>query len=375
MDRQGRTRRTTATRARLIPAIVTVVLVAGAIGRGYAAARAALPHARATAAIPAAYPTPGEETYQGCPPQGDGGDTALNLLKNRIDLGRWHPVPLSSLLALAWPRAVEKARRSDWSPADAATVARDEGRPVVTEGYILLVRHEGPESPNCHDATARDYHTWLAASPGPLAARAHALIVELAPCVVALHPRWGTEADILALKGKRVRISGWLMLDQEHPEQVGKTRGTLWEIHPVMTIAVWQGGRWVDLDTGRVDTGASPGAGPTPIVPPARTTAVPRLIGALRVVVSVQPNPTSYGTAATVQASTAPGGQCGVKVVYASGTISTSRALQATRTADGRGTVAWTWRFGSHTTGQGRATVTCMLGGRDGVGSALFTVG
>jgi len=35
-----------------------------------------------------------------------------------------------------------------------------------------------------------------------------------------------------------VRISGWLMLDPEHPDQLGKTRGTIWEIHPVMKLKV-----------------------------------------------------------------------------------------------------------------------------------------
>ena len=42
-----------------------------------------------------------------------------------------------------------------------------------------------------------------------------------------------------------VRISGWTMLDPEHPDQVGKTRGTIWEIHPVMRLDVMQaGGGW-----------------------------------------------------------------------------------------------------------------------------------
>jgi hypothetical protein len=31
------------------------------------------------------------------------------------------------------------------------------------------------------------------------------------------------------------------MLDQEHPDQLGKTRGTLWEIHPIMRIEVSRG--------------------------------------------------------------------------------------------------------------------------------------
>ena len=50
-------------------------------------------------------------------------------------------------------------------------------------------------------------------------------------------------------KKQRVRISGWMMLDPEHPDQVGKTRGSIWEIHPIMKIEVNQNGSWVDLDS------------------------------------------------------------------------------------------------------------------------------
>jgi hypothetical protein len=37
------------------------------------------------------------------------------------------------------------------------------------------------------------------------------------------------------------------MLDQEHPEQLEKTRGTLWELHPIIEFEVRQGGDWVPL--------------------------------------------------------------------------------------------------------------------------------
>jgi hypothetical protein len=65
----------------------------------------ALPHpqhaadARRSAPLAASF-QPVEETFQGCPPQGDGGDAQLNLRKNRIDAGAWQPVSLASLLAL-----------------------------------------------------------------------------------------------------------------------------------------------------------------------------------------------------------------------------------------------------------------------------------
>jgi hypothetical protein len=38
------------------------------------------------------------------------------------------------------------------------------------------------------------------------------------------------------------------MLDQEHPDQVGRTRGTLWEIHPIMKIEVNRNGGWTTLN-------------------------------------------------------------------------------------------------------------------------------
>jgi hypothetical protein len=45
-------------------------------------------------------------------------------------------------------------------------------------------------------------------------------------------------------------VSGWLMMDQEHPDQVGKTRGTLWEVHPVMRLEVERRGGWEPLGSG-----------------------------------------------------------------------------------------------------------------------------
>ncbi len=41
----------------------------------------------------------------------------------------------------------------------------------------------------------------------------------------------------------------WLMLDPEHQDMInGGLRSTLWEIHPITKIEVWNNGQWVDLD-------------------------------------------------------------------------------------------------------------------------------
>jgi len=60
---------------------------------------------------------------------------------------------------------------------------------------------------------------------------------------------WTVEAlDAVVRQKTRVRISGWTMLDPDHPEEVGKSRGTLWEIHPVMQIETAQAdGSWKEL--------------------------------------------------------------------------------------------------------------------------------
>jgi hypothetical protein len=74
-------------------------------------------------------------------------------------------------------------------------------------------------------------------------------VVETTPPVRSKHPNWRTDLlGQIARKDQRVRVSGWLMLDPEHPDQVGKTRATIWEVHPVMKIEVFDGDRWADMD-------------------------------------------------------------------------------------------------------------------------------
>ena len=164
-----------------------------------------------------------------------------------------------------------------------------------------------------------------------------------------------------------VHVSGVGFFDVDHG-QSGVAPNAI-ELHPVLSIR-WGNGATIP------PAGAGAGAGtPAPTIGTPVPTIETRTSGALTVRVGVSPNPTSYGIATTVQAMTVPGAPCRVRVVYASGTTSTSRALQTMQTADGRGSVTWTWRFGSRTAGQGRATVTCVLGNRQGTGSATVTVG
>jgi hypothetical protein len=182
-------------------------------------------------------PRPRNETFQGCPPEGDGGKRQLNLLKNRVDEGDYVPVAFDAILNLGW--------RND-------EVERYQGIPVTVEGYLAKARLQGPESCNCHgaDESFKDFHIWLTKNAGE--DRERSLVVEPSPVVRAKHPAWTLDnLNRLVQQRQRVRISGWLLLDPEHPDQIGKTRGTIWEIHPVMKIEVQQGGNWVNLDNWR----------------------------------------------------------------------------------------------------------------------------
>ncbi len=152
---------------------------------------------------------------------------------------------------LPWPKGIERKTRANWSAADAAQIARYEGTPVQVEGYLAGAKQQGPESCNCHATDDVDNHLWVVNSPSQ--DRAHSLVAEITPRMRALHPGWAFDRVRPLVDGQtRVRISGWLMLDQEHPDQVGQTRGTIWEIHPIIDFAVQRNGQWISLDTGRV---------------------------------------------------------------------------------------------------------------------------
>ncbi|HEU4563670.1 MAG TPA: hypothetical protein VFS05_03435 [Gemmatimonadaceae bacterium] len=196
-------------------------------------------------------PAPVTTTFEGCPPEGDSQRMAeINRLKNRVDTSAaYRLVPLDSLLTLSWPPATPERTPRQWSRADRAAIERRQGIPVAVEGYVAGARLSGTESTNCHgaDARYRDWRLWIVARAGE--SRARSVVTEPTPRVRASHPGWSLDALRDAQRAReRVRVSGWLFFDPEHPDQIGKTRGTLWEIHPVTRIEVQRGGRWVSLD-------------------------------------------------------------------------------------------------------------------------------
>jgi hypothetical protein len=196
-------------------------------------------------------PLPLDSAFDGCGPDGSQPDYQLNRRKNRIDEGAYLPVPWKLIARLPWPRQVGYRFRNQWGSGETRQVARYEGAAVSVEGYLVGYRLEVPEPPNCYakDPEHKDYHMWLSESPGDQ--RARSVVVEITPRVRVRHPAW-TEDRLAGLEASRsrLRVSGWLMLDQMHSEKVGGNRRTLWEIHPIMRLE-WQrrDSSWVSLDS------------------------------------------------------------------------------------------------------------------------------
>ncbi len=193
-----------------------------------------------------AKPEPQEEHSQACADigkpntAGSAVDTATNLLKNRIDDGQYQDVSFDDVLKLDWKNLPRK--RYQWSADQVKQIAVDEGAAIALVGYLVAVKPEGPEQTNCElpDSTWHDWHMWLVPTAAQAKAkdRTKAVVVEVTPRVRRLDADRFDAAQIhkWISSQQQVRVSGWLLLDPDHPDQVGKTRGTIWEIHPVMKL-------------------------------------------------------------------------------------------------------------------------------------------
>lgn len=202
-------------------------------------------------------PEPVEQVGGACAAEGLGKngkpapDPQTDLRKNRVDTSStYHSVSFAQLLALPWTGLPRK--RTGWVGADSLQVAKYEGPAIALEGYLVDAVEEGMESTNCEIDTHawHDWHMWVVPTPTEAANRdrLRAVVVEVTPRVRARSTSWVLgSVKALARSGEKVRIAGWLMWDPDHPDQVGKTRGTTWEIHPVTRIEVFRNGTWTDI--------------------------------------------------------------------------------------------------------------------------------
>jgi hypothetical protein len=100
---------------------------------------------------------------------------------------------------------------------------------VRVTGCLIGVREEGPEATNCFGRRHEDRDWHLLLTERCDSPRREAIVVEVTPRL-----RVSSLAELRQMT--RVRVTGWLFLDPEHAAEVGRSRATRWEIHPVTSI-------------------------------------------------------------------------------------------------------------------------------------------
>jgi hypothetical protein len=235
----------------LIAALIVAALLVGRLGASTLAPITAVIAAPPVGDLPMMpeKPPASPEGFKGCPAEGDGGDVDLNLLKNRVDKGAYVPVALDSILALTWPKSAEQRPMAEWTSSGRAFITQYLGVPVVVDGYIDALREEVAEAANCN-RTEPGTDLWrLSITLEPRDRRSQAVIALSTPQTRMGHT-WNADyiRDVLVEGRVLVRVSGWLYFNPTGPQELGRTRGTLWEVTPVMQIEVFQDGRWNPLD-------------------------------------------------------------------------------------------------------------------------------
>jgi hypothetical protein len=191
------------------------------------------------------------ETVGGVGLDGAGGDPLLNRLKNRIAAPDEKIIREFSVAQIVGiPHDIldqeGKRRRATWYPSSLLAAKKYESMGVRVTGYILRAKQSGLESANGYIDSLRDYHIWL--SDSPEGQRNNSMIAEITPRWKIVHPEWRLRFfNELAEQRAKVRVTGWLLWDEEHASEVEKSRGTQWEIHPATKFEVWTGGVWREL--------------------------------------------------------------------------------------------------------------------------------
>jgi len=188
-------------------------------------------------------------SFAGCPARGVGGDPELNALKNRSSV----PASIAAITVVQMKQLPSvppntPSLRAQWPAAVRSSIDSQEARGVAFIGYIIRVTHETGDPSNCGSSLPRDedVELFLAANPGERDP-AKIILAEVTPRWRAVHVSWRT-ADLrtLAASGSRVRITGWLLYDEESWSELHGGTATAWEIEPTTRVQVWRDGNWTD---------------------------------------------------------------------------------------------------------------------------------
>lgn len=186
------------------------------------------------------------ESIDGIGTAGRGGDPLLNKQKNRFTMPLdVQDVSVASIIQIPSQEFSDLGRmhRERWPMSAMDYADRQEKRGVRVTGYLVAAKEEGKESCNGYSDSLHDYHIWI--SDAPTYDKSNGLIVEMTPRWQAVRPDWRImDVERLARQHVRVRVTGWILWDEEHPDEVGKSRATQWEVHPVTAFEVFDGGAW-----------------------------------------------------------------------------------------------------------------------------------
>ncbi len=129
----------------------------------------------------------------------------------------------------------------------------DEKKGAEISGYVVNVEQGGhPETANCGNLTEELTDTHITIAVGNTNDLTQTLVIEVTPwwreAMKAQGVDWTTATLRKTIKGKTIKVRGWLLFDLDHIDEAINTRKadakknpwrkTIWEIHPVTAIEV-----------------------------------------------------------------------------------------------------------------------------------------
>jgi hypothetical protein len=155
----------------------------------------------------------------------------LNAQKQRSALpGRTLDVTIAQIVGWShgYPMPPAGLPREKYSKTDRDYVYAEERNAVRVSGYLLKAEAQ-PDG---------DIHLYLGERDD--ADLGGSIISEMTPSLES-SKSWSA-AKVQRYQGQQVRISGWLLWDEQHGK--GSDRATSWEIHPVTEFEVLDSGAW-----------------------------------------------------------------------------------------------------------------------------------
>lgn len=188
-------------------------------------------------------------SFAGCPAHGSGGDPQVNTLKNRSTApASANPITVAGMKQLPGLPDGTPAMRANWPSSARTLIEPHEAQGAVFTGYILQVARETGEPSNCGSTLPRDEDVELFLAHRSGVTNGQQIILgEITPRWRAVYTSW-RPANLRGLTGgNRIRVTGWLLYDQESFAETHGGTATPWEIEPITKIEVLRNGSWVNL--------------------------------------------------------------------------------------------------------------------------------